>query len=77
MEDTGKNAENPKYQMCSSWKELFEVIREEYNFLDEERADTVLNVITAIAENPGTTVQDALNILEDSRTILLRYQLIC
>lgn len=22
MEDTGKNAENPKYQMCSSWKEF-------------------------------------------------------
>lgn len=77
MGDTGKNVENLKYQMCSSWQEVFEDIREDYNFQNEERADTVIDVITAITEHPGTTVQDALDILEDARKILLQHQLIC
>lgn len=77
MGDTGQNVEKPKCQVCSSWEEAYEIIREDYNFLNEVRADTVLNVVAAITANPGTTVQDALDILEDARKILLQYRLIC
>lgn len=77
MGEIGQNTENPECQLYSSWQEIFEVIRKEYNFSDEERADIVCSVITAITEQPGTTVQDALDILKDAKKILLQYQLIC
>lgn len=64
-------------ERVSSWEELFKDIREDYNFLAAEHTDTVFNVIRAITGQTGTTVLEAMNILEDARRILLEYQTIC
>lgn len=51
-------------------------ICQDYNFKDEEKFEAALEVLAAVTVKPGTTVQDALDILEEARTILLKYQLI-
>ena len=76
--ESGKMGEiRQNVELVNSWEELFDTIREDYNFLAAENVDTVINVIRVITGQPGTTVLKAMNILEDARRILLEYQTVC
>ncbi len=76
MGETRQNAQiSESRKRVNPWEEIFDAIYEDYNFLASEHVDAVFNVIKAITEHPGrTTMQEAMNILEDARRILLAYR---
>ncbi len=78
MGDTEQNAGQPKYaEQVDSLRKRAAFICKDYDFKDGYKFDAALAVIAAATEEPGTTVQDVLDILEEARTILLKYQLVC
>jgi hypothetical protein len=77
MEETGAGIRTPKFaEQVDTLRKRAAFICEDYDFKDGEKFDAALEVLAAVTVKPGTTVQDALDILEEARTILLRYQLI-
>lgn len=77
MGDTRQDIEPPKHAaQVDSLRKRADFILEDYIYRDEDKVDSALGVLGLITETPGTTVQDALDILEEARTILLKYQLI-
>lgn len=77
MGDTRQDMESPKHAaQVDSLRKRADVIFEDYPYRDEERFDSAIEVLAVLTERSGTTVQDALDILEEARTILLKYQLI-
>lgn len=61
-------------QVPSMWK-MIETIREDRPSTWWD--DIVVRILEDVTQQPGTTVQDALDILEDARKTLLQYQMIC
>lgn len=77
MGKTEQNTEIPKHaEQVDSLRKRAYLIFEEYNYKKEEIFDSAISVIAVLTEKPGTTVQEALDVLETARTILLKYQLI-
>ncbi len=75
MGETRQNAQiSESRKRVNPWEEIFDAIYEDYNFLASEHVDAVFNVIRAITEQPETRMQEAMNILEDARRILLEYR---
>ncbi len=75
MGETRRNAQTAESgKLVNPWEEIFDAIYEDYNFLAAEHVDTVFNVIRVITERPETRIQEAMNILEDARRILLAYR---
>ena len=77
MGKSEQNVERPKHaEQVDSLRKRAYIIFEDYPYKEEEIFDSAIGVVALITDKPGTTVQDALDILEEARTILLRYQLI-
>lgn len=73
-----QNEEKPKHAVqVDSIRKRADFIYEDYHWMDMEKFYTAMECIGVITEEPGRTVQDAIDILEDAKAILLKYQFIC
>lgn len=74
MGDTG-NKKVEYAEQVPSMRKMIEIIREDKPVTWWD--DIVIRILEAVTQQPGITVQDALDILEDAKKTLLQYQPIC
>ncbi len=76
MGDTEKDMEvQESVEIVPSLRKMAEAIREDHKHI-QGYVDRVVRILEIVAEESGTTVQDALDLLEDARNTLLQYQMI-
>lgn len=74
MGDMERNTGTSQYaKQIPALREMVDIIREENAHYPDE-VDRVVRILGILAEESGTTIQDALDLLEEVKKTLLQYQ---